>query len=350
MSELLMLVGAELADDVGRCAVAAGYSVVAGDVGDDGGEWLKADAVVVDADSVDRLAGSSVVRRRGVFLVCLHGAPPGVWQDALVIGASGGFELPAEEEGLVAALTDLQSPQSYDGRVLAILGGHGGAGSTTLSAATGLAAAQSGAGRVLLIGPDEVGAGIDLMLGIEGATGPRARDLNVVGGRLSHTALHEALPHAHRSLAVLAAGAGSERPLRAESVLAAVDAGRSGGDLVIVDVPRTQPGLQRELLRRADLIVLLSQGILAAIAATRATRENLAVPRGQVELVLRGPAPGGIPPVEMAAAVGVPLLDCYRSDPSLAARMETRPLSPGSRSPLGRIARRICERLDEVAS
>ncbi|MFT4199810.1 MAG: hypothetical protein QM634_03650, partial [Gordonia sp. (in: high G+C Gram-positive bacteria)] len=206
MNELLMMVGADLADDVGRCAAAAGYRVLAGGPAD--AEWLRADAVVVDAEALDRLAAAPPARRSAVFLVCAVDAPPRVWQTAMAVGVGEGFALPADEEGLVTALTEVRAPARTDGRVLAIVGGHGGAGATTLAAATGLVAAGHWFGRgVLLISPDAVGTGVDLMLGIEDADGPRARDLNAAGGRIGHDALHDALPHL-RGVTVLAAGGG----------------------------------------------------------------------------------------------------------------------------------------------
>ncbi len=347
MGELLMLLRPDLRDEVGRCAVAAGYSAVVGDLGDDAGGWLRADAVVVDADAVERLAGAGAIRRHAVFLVYPPDASPRVWRDALDVGVSDGFELPADEERLVAALTELALPVRADGRVLAILGGHGGAGATTLAAASGLSAASGEGGRnVLVISPDEAGVGIDLVLGVEDVPGPRVGDLAAVGGRLNQAALREALPRVG-ALSVLAVAADG-RAIRPESVLAAVDAGRAGGDVVVVDVPRTHPALRREVVRRADLVVLLSQAMLPAIAATRATRVGLVDPRGPVELVLRGPAPGGLPVGEMAWAVGTPLLGSYRSDPSLPSRMEGRPLRLRRRGPLAAIAARICDRLDEA--
>lgn len=352
MAELTMYVGTELAEEVWRCAAAAGYTVVPADPVDDSGYWPGADVVVVDAAAVNVLIESTVARRHAVLLVCPADAPPRVWQDAVAIGVTDGFELPADEERLVAALTDLRAPKQSGGRVLAVLGGHGGAGATTLAAATGLAAAQlDSRRRVLLIGPDETGAGIDLMLGIEDVDGPRTADLSAVGGRLSHDALHEALPHVDRRLSVLAAEPRTGRSGgHAESVVAAVDAGRAGGDVVVVDVPRTQPALRRELLHRADLIVLLSRALLPAIAATRAAHRDIGESRGQAELVLRGPAPSGVPVDEMAWAAGLPLLGYYRSDPSLPSRMESGALRPSPRSPLGVVAGRLCRRLDEAAS
>ncbi|MFT3898888.1 MAG: hypothetical protein QM728_01400 [Gordonia sp. (in: high G+C Gram-positive bacteria)] len=343
MNELLALVDADLADDVHRCAAAAGYSVLPAD--QVSGDWLRADAVVVDPGAVDRLA--SMVPRRGVFLVSAAPAPPRAWQAAVALGAGGGFALPADEEGLVAALTGLRTPARADGRVLAILGGHGGSGATTLAAATAMTTTDTRRG-VLLVSPDRVGAGVDLILGIEDVDGPRAGDLNAAGGRISHEALHQALPRS-RGMAVLAASGGA-RPVRGEAVIAAVDAGRSGGDTVVVDVPRTDPALRDDLLVRADLVVIVGRGTLPALAAARATRDSLPAGRAPVELVLRGPAPGGIPVEEMAWAVGLPLLGFYRSDPSLPARLESRPLRPPERSPLGEIGRRLCDRLDEVAA
>lgn len=349
MDELLVLVGPDLVDDVGRCAVAAGYRTVVGDRVGDVVAWQRAAAVVVDVGAVSGVElDAEMVRRHAVFLVCGPNEPSHLWRDAFALGVRDVLALPDDEDRLVAALTGLRAPIRDGGQVLAVLGGHGGAGATTLAAAVGLAAAHDESGRdVLLVGPDEIGAGIDLVLGLEGVPGPRTCDLNAVGGRLNHSALHEALPRVGRRLFVLAAGEDGARA-RAESVAAAVDSGRAGGDVVIVDVPRTNPVLRTELLRRADLTVLVGQATLAAVAATRATRLDIDDIGGCVELVLRGPAPGGLPVDEMAWAVGAPLLGTYRSDPSLTARMEGGPLRPTRRSPLGKVAVSLCRRLDEV--
>jgi len=349
MSELLMHVGTDLADDVCRCAVAAGYTVTAGDHGT--GDWLRADVVVVDDHAVTPLVQSGVSRRRGVLLVCGAQASAQAWQEAMTLGADDGFVLPDEEARLVAALSELRVPARSDGRVVAIVGGHGGAGATTLAAATALAAAQSADGRrVLLIGPDELGAGIDLVLGVEAAGGPRACDLVANAGRLSHTALHDALPQAGRGLSVLAAGRGSPGGVRIESVAAAADAGRAGGDVVVLDAPRTQARLRHELVARADLVVVVTRAFLPSLWAARATCADIAEHvRGELGVVVRGPVPSGIALPELAWAVGAELLASYRADPSLPSRLDTQPLRPSSRSPLGAVAARICARLAEVA-
>lgn len=348
MDELLVLVGSELVDDVGRCAVAAGYRTVVGAGVGDVVAWQRASAVVVDVEAADGLVDPEMVRGHAVFLVCEPDQPTDLWREAFALGVRDVIALPDDERRLVSALTGLRAPVRDGGRVLAVLGGHGGAGATTLAAAVGLAAANGPSGReVLLVGPDELGAGIDLLLGVEDSPGPRTCDLNAVGGRLNHAALHEALPCVGRRLSVLAAGENGVSA-RVESVAAAVDSGRAGGDLVVVDVPRTNPALRTELLRRADLTVLVSQATLSAVAATRATRTDIDDVVGHIELVLRGPAPGGLPVDEIAWAVGASLLGAYRSDPSLASRMEGGSLRPTPRSPLGKIAASVCRRLDEV--
>ena len=105
-------------------------------------------------------------------------------------------------------------------------------------------------------------------------------------------------------------------------------------------------------MKRASLFLLL----LLGLAGCQTSEERKQLPplredagaQPYIELVLRGPAPGGLPVDEIAWAVGASLLGAYRSDPSLASRMEGGSLRPTPRSPLGKIAASVCRRLDEV--
>ena len=148
MDELLVLVGSELVDDVGRCAVAAGYRTVVGAGVGDVVAWQRASAVVVDVEAADGLVDPEMVRGHAVFLVCEPDQPTDLWREAFALGVRDVIALPDDERRLVSALTGLRAPVRDGGRVLAVLGGHGGAGATTLAAAVGLAAANGPSARV----------------------------------------------------------------------------------------------------------------------------------------------------------------------------------------------------------
>ena len=60
--ELLTLVGADLHDEVARCAAAAGYRILPGSTSECRREWLRASAIAVDGRSVEELSGLALPR------------------------------------------------------------------------------------------------------------------------------------------------------------------------------------------------------------------------------------------------------------------------------------------------
>lgn len=341
--ELLTLVGPDLHGDVARCAAAAGYRILTAHPADCRREWLRAAAVVADADAVRLLAGQSPPRRTGVVLVTDDDPPSDIWRTAMAFGAEQVVALPTDESALVGLLGGFRSPRGHPGGAIAVVGGHGGAGATTLAAAVAITAGDV-ASRVLLLDVDEHGAGIDLTLGIEGRPGLRWQDLTLEGGAVRAESLHSALPHVDDRLSVLAPRRDGRRPISADAVIAALDAGRAHGDTVIIDVPRAAGALTDIVLDTVDLAVLLTTATVHGVASTRAAAERIHR-RGVVAgLAVRGPAPSGLRAVDIAAAVDLPLITTYRSDPGLPARLEAGRLRVTPRSPLGRAAQAIRRR------
>ncbi len=91
--------------------------------------------------------------------------------------------------------------------------------------------------EALLVDLDPWGGGIDLLLGGESAPGLRWPDLSLQGGRLTWSAVRDALPHAPRRERAVGYAAQLTRltPARLRPIL---EAGRRGGATVICDVPR----------------------------------------------------------------------------------------------------------------
>ncbi|MCX2965712.1 septum site-determining protein Ssd [Gordonia aquimaris] len=346
--ELLTLVGADLHDEVARCAAAAGYRILPGSTSECRREWLRASAIAVDGRSVEELSGLALPRRDGIVMVTSGEPPAQTWRAAMNLGAEYAVSLPAEESTLVGLLTDFRAPPAAPAAAIAVIGGHGGAGATTLAAAVALAATEL-APRVLLLDVDDLGAGIDLALGIESCAGLRWQDLTVTAGAMRASALHEALPHVDDRLSVLAPRPDSAVPVAVEPVLAALDAGRADGDTVIVDLPRAGGPVTDAVLDTVDLVVVVTTASVPGAASTRHVATRVQRHGVWAELAVRGPAPSGLRATQVAATVGLPLVAAYRADPGLPGRMDAGRLRITPRSPLGRAARAVHRAADRVA-
>ncbi|GAB33299.1 hypothetical protein GOOTI_060_00120 [Gordonia otitidis NBRC 100426] len=344
---LLSLVEDPLLDDVARCAAAAGYRIVSGDAHDCRRDWLTARAVLVDPPAVAVLAEGPLPRRGGVVLISDVEPASRTWRDALDLGAVDSAVLPIDEAHLVRILTELRLPAPQQAGAFAFISAHGGAGASTLAVASALAAVDSGE-RVLLLDIDDLGAGLDLTLGLEGREGLRWQDLSFDDGAVNGESLRNALPRYNEMLAVVTGRRDGSRPLALSTVLAAVDAGRAHGDLVIADLPRADTPVVRAVAESAELVVVVTTPTVAGTAAARLLIDRLLTTCARVELVIRGPAPGGLRAAHVADTVGVPLIATIRPDPRLPARLEAGRMQVAPRSPLGRAARSVYARLADA--
>ena len=209
---LLSLVEDPLLDDVARCAAAAGYRIVSGDAHDCRRDWLTARAVLVDPPAVAVLAEGPLPRRGGVVLISDVEPASRTWRDALDLGAVDSAVLPIDEAHLVRILTELRLPAPQQAGAFAFISAHGGAGASTLAVASALAAVDSGE-RVLLLDIDDLGAGLDLTLGLEGREGLRWQDLSFDDGAVNGESLRNALPRYNEMLAVVTGRRDGSRPL-----------------------------------------------------------------------------------------------------------------------------------------
>ncbi|QBJ97013.1 hypothetical protein ERC79_14420 [Rhodococcus sp. ABRD24] len=310
--------------------------------------WSGASLVVLDAAAA-RECATRLPRRRGVVLVC-DGVPTlADWQAATGVGADHVLGLPAEEADLVTVFGDHGMRREADGAVVAVVGGCGGAGASTLAAALALEAARppsrsgSRVPSVLLLDADPFGGGLDLLLGIEDTPGLRWSGLSVEGGRVSADALHAALPGRGPGLSVLACGRG---PLALSgptppAAIAVAEAGRCAGNVVICDVSRQPSPAGDGLLDIADLIVMVIPARVRAGLSAERVLARVAERNPHQGIVVRGPAPGGLRGTDIAGALGAPLLAAMRPEPQLEAMLERGGLQLSRRSPLSSAARSV---------
>ncbi|WP_343599616.1 septum site-determining protein Ssd [Mycobacterium sp.] len=328
-----------LRDEVDRVAAAVGLRVVhvAGTSPVSRKAWSAAAAVVLDEPAASGCAQAALPRRAHVVVVTAAHPGATAWAAALEIGARHVLTLPAQATDLVRVLADAGESARDDtppGRVVAVLGGRGGAGASLFAAALAQAAADP-----LLVDVDPWGGGIDLVIGGENAPGLRWPDLTLQGGRLNWSAVRTALPRQRGMSVVSATRRGQE--LDAAAVAAVVDAGRRGGATVVCDLPRRLTDAAHTALDTADLVVVVSPCDVRSCAATATVAAVLAGINPHVGLVVRGPSPGGLRAAEIADIAGLPLLAAMKPEPRLAERLEHGGLRLRRRSALAAAARRV---------
>lgn len=309
-----------LLDEVLRVAAAAGCAVErVVDVADLRARWQDAPLVILDADAAADCLANALPRRESVVLVCAGAPPPTTWSAAVALGADRVVTLPDGESWLVEAFADTaESPAGKAGRVVAVIGGRGGAGASVFAAAVGLTALELGH-DALLVDCDPLGGGLDLVLGAEQSPGMRWPDVRLKSGRIPVSSLRSALPGRTKgdSRLTLLSGARSGEAPSPEAVAAVVDAGRRGGETVVCDLPRAPGDAAHAALDRADLAVVIVPAEVRACAAARNVAARIAARGIRAAVIVRGPAPTRLGSPAVAKAVGLPLLATLRADRSL---------------------------------
>jgi secretion/DNA translocation related CpaE-like protein len=327
----------ELLDDLLRLLAAAGAEPELAT----GGPSLRrahrnAALVLVGADALTSTALRSLPRRPGLVVVTPEELSAAAWASAVELGAERVAVLPADESWLLSRASAAVRSPAERGRLIAVGGSCGGAGASTLATAVALTAAPD----VLLVDGDPWGGGLDLLLGAERADGLRWPDLSTLRGRVAGDALLAALPEV-RGVHVLASAREAPEAVPEEAFVAVVDAARSVGCAVVVDVSRSGPPGASAVLADADLAVLVVPGRLRAATAARLLVESSGSSWSAAQLVA-GRVPGGLSRDEVATVVGRPVLAELPHDRSAVSRGERgEPPDLTSRSPLGGVARRI---------
>ncbi|HUR12931.1 MAG TPA: septum site-determining protein Ssd [Mycobacteriales bacterium] len=332
-------------DDLLRLAALAGVDAdVVQDLGEVRRLWDHAPLVLVGEDVLDELVAQRLARRDGVLVLGRDLDDAGVWQRAVDLGAQRVVFLPDAERWLAEALADAVEGGAERGSVLAVVGGRGGAGATTLACALAQTAARRGTSTLLVDG-DPLGGGIDVVFRAEEASGVRWPDLAGTRGRIPAAALARGLPRV-ADLALLSWDRGDAVQVPVEAARAVLSAARRSHSLVVVDVPRHVDEVGREVLLAATTTLLLVPAEVRAAAAAARVAARLAQHCRDVRLVVRGPAPAGLTAEEVERALGLPLVGEVRAEPHLARSLEEGELPAARRgSPLGGLCHALLDAL-----
>lgn len=330
---VLLTASERIADAVLATAAALRVGV---DVMDDpaalAADWVSHEVVIVGGDQAAALAAFAPRRRERVYLAGFDAEQLVTWSVPLGAEAIG---LPAGEPLVAGALAPRSRPKAA---IVAVAGGHGGAGASTLAAGLAFAGTRTGI-TCALVDLDPHGGGIDLIVGAERMPGWRWPKLLAARGEVGD--LREFLPSVDGVTLVSASRpVATERvtapePAAVESVVGAL---ARHHDLVVLDVGRAS----------ASGGVRVAGTTLLAVAATVRGVAAAASCAGLIEgaqLVVKRSAEA-IAPDAVASTLGMPLVGVVPYDRGLA-RASAVGLPPG-RSARGRWSRAVKGVLDQV--
>ncbi|MGW1977255.1 septum site-determining protein Ssd [Streptomyces sp. NPDC001889] len=331
----------DLLDDLLRLCAAAGVEPeVHHAVPESRGSWEAAPLVLVGDDAAARCRGAA--RRSGVLLVGRDRDDPDVWRLAVEIGADTVLRLPEAEPWLVDRIADAAEGAGESALTVAVIGGRGGAGASTLACALAVTAARGGR-RTMLVDADPLGGGIDVLLGGEHAEGRRWPDFAASKGRVAGGALEESLPELHQ-LRVLSWDRGDAVVVPPEAMRSVLAAARRRGGVVVVDLPRRVDDAVAEALAQTDLGLLVVPGELRAVAAAGRVAAAASPVVRDLRVVARGPYTSGLDDGWVAASLGLPLVGELPWEPQLTAALgEGRPPGAGA-GPLARFCTAFWDR------
>lgn len=330
-------------DAVFAAAAALQLRPTAADVAAAPGWWRRAGTVFVGAESAPALAELGLARRPDVFVVGSDPHEAGRWSMPL------GAEVILLPEGR-AWLSSILSRGGSASRapVVAVVGGSGGIGASTLAATLAGRAARRGRTSAL-VDVDPLGGGIDLLLGAERIAGWRWPRLSGAEGFLGDLRPH--LPVVE-GVALLSMARGPALDVAREPLAAVLGSLQRTFDLVVTDCGRGQGVAARDCLRSASRVLLVVGSSLRSVAAARQVVDALELVHA--EIVVRRQPGGTVPDDIVADAVGLAILAAVPEEPALRSAAEAGD-QPGLRGGRRGYAR-ACERLladllpDEVAA
>ena len=306
--------------------------------------WPGAATVFVADDHAERVASRALRRREGVFVVGASQERLAVWSAPL--GARV-IPLPGGVAWLGAVLDEGASRAGAP--VVAVLGGSGGVGASTLAAGLALAGAgrreeSSGAGRreesrgaAALVDVDALGGGVDLLMGAERADGWRWPKLWAAEGYVGD--LREYLPCVD-GVSVLSMARETGANLAGEPLIAIVQSLRRSHRLVVIDVGRSLTPAAREAVRLASCQYLVVAPDVRGIAAADQVLRAYHPDRPEV-VVRRGRGQGGVAST-IRDLLGCDVVAWLPKAPGLASSADRG--DPPGRS-AGRAYERVCRAL-----
>ncbi len=315
-------------------ATLAVQPVLVSDPADVRGLWASASLVLVGPDAAGALAGLRLPARRGLLLVGRDQDPAAAVRFSTALGAAV-LTLPSGAEALAAAVGGRGPRPPGAGRLLAVIGGSGGVGTSTTAAGLALVAARRGT-RAALVDLDEGGGGLDLLLGAEQQDGWRWPRLAGARGFLGDLRGQLPVVEGVDLLSVDRLATAAPR-LAAEVVEPVLLSLLRSHALVVVDLPREPTPAASEVLRQADEVLLVVRADVRGVAAGRASARALSPACTTLRVLARCARRGVVASDAAAEALGLPPAGVVPDDPAVALAAERG--EPPARAPRSVLAR-----------
>ena len=276
--------------------------------------WSAAGVLLVGGDMVAAVAALGPPRRPRVYLVGFEGDSLAGWSVPL---SAEVIPLPRGAAWLSAVLS---ADATVGCPVVAVVGGSGGVGASTVAAGLAFAARRRGSASVL-VDVDPVGGGIDLLLGAERTPGWRWPKLAGARGEVGD--LRGFLPEVDGVGVVSMARSGpdvSATPPGAEVLQAVVGSLGRHHDLVVIDAGRFPAPESRHQVRAADVTLVVTGSSVRAVAAASETRRLLDLESAPV--VLRQQRGAGAAASQVAELLDARVMGSVPTEPRLARLAE----------------------------
>lgn len=274
-------------------------------------EWGRARTVLVGDDVAAEVAAAGLSPGPAVHLV---GGDPGLLSQWSMPLRATVIELPAGAAWLTSILAGVDAAGAAP--VVAVVGGSGGVGASTLAAGLAYRAAQGGR-RTVLVDADPLGGGIDLVVGAERVTGWRWDRFARASGQLGD--LRSVLPSVD-GLDLLSMGRRTAPELARDPVSAVLGSLRRSHELVVVDAGRGHGAGNGECQRAATSALLVVGCQVRAVAAAQQVLAEWAGP--QPQLVVRRQSRGSVAPDVLAERLGLELVAVLPHDMGLVSAAE----------------------------
>lgn len=313
---------AALVDELLRLIAAAGRrATVVDSLSAAADSWASAGLLLLGGD----VAAAALPVRDAVVVVTTQAEPTSqTWQLAHQMRAEHVAVLPDAQDWLLERFDDLGA--THRAECIGVMGARGAAGSSTVAAALALTAARGGA-STCLVDADPLGGGIDLVLACEGVAGSRWPDLAQRSGRIPAATLRESLPTRH-GVQVISYGHSQFTDVSSVAVASVSQTVRRAYDIALVDLSRSPDAAGRMWLSLIDRLLLVVPRDVRSLAAASVVLSTLPTTL-QVDLITRGPAPGGISTVDVARILGLPVIADWPYSKTLSTEIE-RGIAPAS--------------------